>query len=138
MITGMMNNILEPQRGEIWWIKFNPTQGDEIGKIRPGIVISINSLSEGGLRVKLVVPITGWRKDFSDIPWLVPIEPSELNGLQKLSTANPLQTRAISVGIARFGDKLGRLEDAVLEQVVLALALVTGLGSIAAGEIDRL
>jgi len=123
----MNNSILEPQRGEIWWVKFNPTQGDEISKTRPALVISINSLSAGGLRVKLVVPITGWRHDFINIPWLVPIKPSKFNGLQKLSTANPLQTRAISIDPDRFGDKLGVLEDEVLEQVVLALAVVTGL-----------
>lgn len=123
----MNNRILEPQRGEIWWVKFNPTKGDEISKTRPAIVISINSLSTGGLSVKLVVPITGWRNDFINIPWLVPIEPSQFNGLQKLSTANPLQTRAVSSYPDRFGDRIGVLEDEVLEQVVLALALVTGL-----------
>ena len=123
----MNNSILEPQRGEIWWVKFNPTQGDEISKTRPALVISINSLSAGGLRVKLVVPITGWRNDFINIPWLVPIKPSKFNGLQKLSTDNPLQTRAISIDPDRFGNKLGVLEDEVLEQVVLALAVVTGM-----------
>ena len=55
------------------------------------------------------------------------IEPSQFNGLQKLSTANPLQTRAISIDPDRFGNKLGVLEDEVLEQVVLALAVVTGM-----------
>lgn len=127
MKTGMSNLILEPQRGEIWWVKFNPTKGDEIAKTRPAIIISINSLSDGGLKVKLVIPTTGWRNDFANIPWLVPIKPSKLNGLQKLSTANPLQTRAVSIDPDRFGDKIGELEDEVLEQVVLALALVTGL-----------
>ena len=123
----MSKLILEPQRGEIWWVKFNPTKGDEIAKTRPAIIISINGLSDGGLKVKLVIPITGWRNDFANIPWLVSIEPSKLNGLQKLSTANPLQTRAVSIDLDRFGDKIGELEDEVLEQVVLALALVTGL-----------
>lgn len=47
---------------------------------------------------------------------------SETGGL----TANPLQTRAGSIDPARFGDKIGELEDEVWEQVVLALALVTG------------
>jgi mRNA interferase MazF len=127
MKTGMSNLILEPQRGEIWWVKFNPTKGDEIAKTRPAIIVSINSLSDGGLKVKLVIPITGWRNDFVNIPWLVPIQPSALNGLQKLSTANPLQTRAVSSNPDRFGDKIGVLENEILEQVVLALALVTGV-----------
>ena len=125
----MSSRLLEPRRGEIWWVKFNPTTGDEISKTRRAIVVSIDSLSDGGLKVKLVIPITGWRNDFTNIPWLVPIKPSELNGLQKLSTANPLQTRAVSIAPDRFGDKIGQLEDEVLEQVVLALALVTGLSS---------
>jgi hypothetical protein len=51
------------------------------------------------------------------------IQPKDLDVKQ----LNPLQTRAVSSYPDRFGDRIGVLEDEVLEQVVLALALVTGL-----------
>lgn len=110
----------QPRRGEIWRVQFNPTRGDEIQKTRPAIIISADGLV--GLRLRLVVPITTWKPAFSNIPWLVQINPSQQNGLAKVSAANPLQTRSVSV--ERFSDRLGVLEEAVLEEVILALAIV--------------
>jgi mRNA interferase MazF len=85
----------QPRRGEIWRVQFNPTRGDEIQKTRPAVVISADGLI--GLRVRLVVPITAWKASFSSIPWLVQITPSPQNGLTKISAANPLQTRSVSL-----------------------------------------
>ena len=108
------------KRGEIWRVQLNPTRGDEIQKTRPVIVISADGLQ--GLRLRLVVPITSWKSSFSNIPWIVQINPLPENGLTKLSAANPLQTRSVSV--ERFTNKLGVLEDKKLEAVILALAVV--------------
>lgn len=110
----------QPERGEIWRVQFNPTRGDEIQKTRPAVVISTNGL--GGLRLRLVVPITGWKSAFTDIRWLVQITPTPQNGLTKVSTANPLQTRSVS--LERFTDKVGVLEETTLEEIVLALGIV--------------
>jgi mRNA interferase MazF len=111
---------VEPQRGEIWWVRLNPTVGDEIQKTRPSLVISRDDLAS--LRLRLVVPITGWKPFFSSIPWLVRLDPSPQNGLVKPSTANPLQTR--SVALERFVDKLGSLDEETLELIVLGLGVV--------------
>jgi mRNA interferase MazF len=113
----------QPQRGEVWRVQFNPTRGDEIQKTRPAIVISVDGLSS--LNLRLVVPVTGWKPAFSSVPWLVPVNPSTQNGLTKKSVANPLQTRSVS--LERFAERLGELEEDVLEQVVLALAIVVQL-----------
>ncbi|WP_026735547.1 type II toxin-antitoxin system PemK/MazF family toxin [Fischerella sp. PCC 9605] len=110
----------EPKRGEIWRVQLDPTRGDEIQKTRPAIVISADGLE--GLKLRLVIPITGWKPAFSGIPWIVQITPSLQNGLTKASAANPLQTRSVSV--ERFTNKLGVLEEKKLEAVVLALAVV--------------
>lgn len=118
MKTGMTSS--QPKRGEIWRVQFDPTRGDEIQKTRPAIVISANGLE--GLRLRLVVPITSWKSPFSSIPWIVQINPSPQNGLIKVSAANPLQTRSVSIN--RFIGKLGVLEETKLEAVVLALAFV--------------
>lgn len=110
----------EPNRGEIWRVQLDQTRGDEIQKTRPAIVISANGLQ--GLKLRLVVPITGWKSTFSSIPWIIQINPSSQNGLNKVSAANPLQTRSVSV--ERFTDKVGMLEDSTLEAVVLGLAVI--------------
>lgn len=113
-----MNSL--PQRGEIWWVQFNPTKGDEIQKIRPAIIISADGLQ--GLKLRLVVPVTTWKSSFASIPWLIQISPSPQNGLTKVSAANPLQTRSVS--LERFSDKIGSLEETTLEAIILALALI--------------
>ncbi|PSB25234.1 type II toxin-antitoxin system PemK/MazF family toxin [Stenomitos frigidus] len=96
----------EPQRGEIWWVQFSPTIGDEMQKNRPAIVISADDLTR--LKLRLVIPITGWKPTFASVPWLIQLEPSTHNGLTKVSTANPLQTR--SIALERFNVQLGMLE----------------------------
>lgn len=45
------------QRGEVWWIEFDPAVGSEIRKTRPGIIVSNNSANRNLSRV-IVVPLT--------------------------------------------------------------------------------
>ena len=45
------------QRGEVWWIEFDPAAGSEIRKTRPGIIVSNNSANRNLLRV-IVVPLS--------------------------------------------------------------------------------
>lgn len=117
MTTGMTSS--EPRRGEIWWVQFSPTRGDEIRKIRPAVVISADGLE--GLELRLVVPLTGWKPSLASSPWIVEIIPNPQNGLTKVSGANALQTRAVS--LERFYNRLGVMEDSMLEEVVLALGI---------------
>ena len=119
MMTSRMSNS-QPRRGEIWRVQFNPTRGDEIQKTRPAVVISADGLV--GLRLSLVVPITGWKSAFANIAWLVQITPTPQKGLTKVSAANPLQTRSVS--LERFTDKVGVVEETTLEEIVLALGIV--------------
>jgi mRNA interferase MazF len=106
--------------GEIWQINFDPTIGDEIKKTRPAVIISRNGLS--GLRIRLVVPITGWKPDLERLSWIIQLAPTSTNGLSKLSAANPLQTRSVST--ARFVNRLGVLQADKLEEIVLALGII--------------
>lgn len=118
MKAGKTNS--QPRRGEIWRVQFNPTVGDEIQKTRPAILISADGLA--GLKLRLVVPVTGWKPTFVNIPWLVQINPSPQNSLTKVSAANPLQTRSVS--IERFSEKVGILEAETLDEVILALEII--------------
>lgn len=49
-----MNKI---QRGDVFWVNFDPSLGSEIKKIRPALVVSNNIANEKSSRV-IVAPIT--------------------------------------------------------------------------------
>ncbi|MHB8626298.1 MAG: type II toxin-antitoxin system PemK/MazF family toxin [Aggregatilineales bacterium] len=53
---------LNPQgivRGEVWFVRFDPGEGDEIQKTRPAIVMT--AVSAGRIGLHIVVPITAWQ-----------------------------------------------------------------------------
>lgn len=52
-----MNIVNYPLRGDIYWIKLDPTIGSEIKKTRPCVIISNNANNEFSSRV-IVAPIT--------------------------------------------------------------------------------
>ena len=44
-------------RGEVWWVEFEPSVGSEIRKTRPAVIVSNNAANRHLARV-VVVPIT--------------------------------------------------------------------------------
>ena len=44
-------------RGEIWWVHFDPVQGSEIRKIRPAVVVTADGLNRAR-RTVVVVPLS--------------------------------------------------------------------------------
>ena len=100
----MSSTILpNPRRGEVWNVDFDLTIGAEIQKMRPAVVISIDSI--GRLPIKLVAPITGWKAEFSGKIWLVNVKPNRTNGLTKESAVDTLQMKGVD--IQRFHGKRG-------------------------------
>ena len=45
------------RRGEIWWVSFDPTQGGEIRKTRPAVVLTADALNRAR-RTVVVVPLS--------------------------------------------------------------------------------
>ena len=44
-------------RGEVWWVEFDPSVGSEIKKTRPAVIVSNNSANKNLSRV-VVIPLT--------------------------------------------------------------------------------
>jgi mRNA interferase MazF len=59
-----------PQRGEIWWVRLDPTLGAEIRKSRPCLVVSTNIVND---RRKTVVVIPLSSSPQPSPPLLVPL-----------------------------------------------------------------
>jgi mRNA interferase MazF len=107
----------QPQRGEVWWVAFDPAIGREIRKTRPALIVSNDPANRELNRVQ-VVPIT------SNVGRLYPSEAYvTLNNEQRKAMADQLST----VSKLRLRDRIGRLsrEDmtAVERAICLQLAL---------------
>jgi mRNA interferase MazF len=111
-----------PVRGEVWRIRFDPAEGDEIKKVRTAVVLSRDAI--GRLRLKIVVPITEWKPRFASYPWFVRLTPTPANGLTKESGADAFQVKSISE--TRFLNRLGELTGSELDEIASAIAVCVG------------
>jgi mRNA interferase MazF len=109
-----------PRRGEVWDVDFDPTVGTEIQKIRPAVVVNVNSIRH--LQIRLVAPITTWKARFSGKIWLVNVKPNDANGLTTESAVDTFQMKGID--IRRFHDKRGRLPATLMEEISAAIAAI--------------
>ena len=114
---------INPIRGEVWIVNFEPIVGHEIMKARPATVVSLDAVGSAGLRV--VLPVTTNQPKHDGFPWCVPIVPTDRNGLERKSTADAVQIKCASV--QRFISRLGAVSDGTLSDVCAAIGLVIGL-----------
>lgn len=105
---------------QVWLYSADPTVGDEISKTRPAVIVSNDDI--GVLRLRIVVPITGWQEVFDQVAWMVKIEPNSNNGLSKRSAADTFQVRSVSQ--QRLVKQIGKLSEQVMEEISVALAIV--------------
>lgn len=109
---------MNPKRGEIWMVNFEPQTGDEIQKERPAVVLNLPV--EQVFQLRLVVPFTGWQPFFAGRITKVQVQPSVRNGLAKASAADLLQIRSVST--LRFRRKVGDLEAPTLSRIASCVA----------------
>ncbi len=95
------------KRGEVWWINFDPSVGEEIQKKRPAVIVS-NDISNRYLNRFQVVPIT------SNVDRLYPSEAYiTLNDKRGKAMADQLAT----VSKLRFINKAGTLSRSDMEAI---------------------
>jgi mRNA interferase MazF len=110
------------RKGEVWIINLDPTVGAEIQKTRPAIIVSEDSI--GILPLRVIVPLTDWKDHYEIAPWIVRIDPDQSNGLSKASAADAFQIRSVSQ--ARFVNRIGRISEAHLQEILKAIQAVIG------------
>ena len=103
------------ERGMVIDINLDPVQGSETGKVRPCIVVT-NDVYNACVPVIQVVPITAWNEKKGRIKTNVTLEPSALNGLDKKSVADCLQTRPIDYRL-----RLSRVRGKLTQDDMLAI-----------------
>jgi mRNA interferase MazF len=110
-------------RGEVWLINLDPAIGAEIRKTRPAVIVNDDAV--GILPLKVIVPLTDWKDRYAVAAWMVQIEPTEGNGLSKVSAADAFQVHSLSQ--QRFVRRLGTIDDTTVQQISSALALVLSI-----------
>lgn len=108
------------RRGEIWLINLDPTVGAEIRKMRPAVIVSSDAV--GILPLKVIVPLTEWKDRYAVAPWMVRVDPTPENGLDKPSVADAFQLRSVSQ--VRFVRRLGSLQESIMLDIAKAIAIV--------------
>ena len=103
------------ERGMVIDINLDPVQGSETGKVRPCIVVA-NDVYNARVPVIQVVPITAWNEKKGRIKTNVTLEPSALNGLDKKSVGDCLQTRPIDYRL-----RLSRVRGKMTQDDMLAI-----------------
>ena len=104
-----------PKRGEIYWVRLDPTVGSEINKTRPCVVLSVNPINSVRKSV-VVVPLTS--RGPERLPLVVGLQESE-----SFAVCDQIRT----VAKQRIGRAEGQLSNDDLTKLEVNLRTVLGL-----------
>ena len=105
------------ERGDVYWVNFDPSLGGEIQKTRPAVVVSSNAANLVLNRIQ-VVPITSKTDRIYSCEALI-----DLQGEKRKAMADQLMT----VSKQRIGNKLGCLSTEEMARVEAAIAVQLAL-----------
>lgn len=106
-----------PKRGEVYWVSFDPSQGTEVQKTRPAVVIS-NDMFNKNLNRVIVAPITSNIQNIFDFDCTVMVQGKK--GKVMLD-----QLRAIDK--SRLVSKIETIDSQTLEHLEEALKITFNL-----------
>jgi mRNA interferase MazF len=116
----MPNGTLTYRRGEIRWVKLDPTIGAEIQKTRSCLILQNDTMNQYG-RLTIAIP---FRPGVKQAPYVVNVVASGSNGLDKDRFLDVAQIRSIDG--QRVLGLVGIIEDIYWEQIQSALSIVSG------------
>lgn len=116
----MPNGRLTYKRGEIWWVDLNPVIGHEMGKQRPCLILQNDIGNEKGVTT-IIAPLLPGKKPY---PFVVNVEPTPKNGLDKARNINLSQIRTIDA--KRIKNRQGVLEAFYWEEIEKAVCIQLG------------
>jgi len=99
------------ERFDVYWVRLDPTEGHEMRKTRPCVVISPDELNQH-LATVLVAPLTTTMRDY---PTRVPVRVASKAGQAALD-----QIRVVDK--TRLGRKMGRLDSKSSGRILSVLA----------------
>jgi mRNA interferase MazF len=106
-----------PRRGEVWWVDFSPSVGNEIREEHPALVISTDSLNDSSFGVLIVIPISS-----SSLPLRIHVEvPAGEGGLAKPSRIKCDQIGKADIRRFRPKGRLGSLRAETIRRVEIVL-----------------
>jgi len=108
------------KQGSVWQVNLDPTIGSEIKKSRPCLILNNDQI--GKLALKTVAPITDFKEHYSLVPWMVTVEPTKENGLNKRSVIDLFQVRSVSQ--QRLSHKIGKVQNDILVKCRQSLDIV--------------
>lgn len=102
------------KRGKVYWIDLEPASGPEIGKVRPGVVVS-NSIQNEHLHSLVIVPLSTRAPEI----WPLRLEVKATG----LKTSYAVIPAIRQVSKARLRGEVGQLPDALMERIGEAIAV---------------
>lgn len=96
------------RRGEVWWVRLDPTVGHEIRKTRPCLVVSPDAMNRHG--ASIIVPLTSNEHRRFRVP-------TSVGGKRGAAAADQVRT----VDHARFGRRIGDADPAILTATLATL-----------------
>ncbi|MDO8970810.1 MAG: type II toxin-antitoxin system PemK/MazF family toxin [Saprospiraceae bacterium] len=107
-------------RGEVWSMSLDKKASGDESYSRHVVIVSSDAL--GALPLKVVVPLTPWKDEYSSAQWMVRVPPVLHSGLDAPMAADALQVRSVSS--ARLVKRLGELPDSFVEQICQSVTVV--------------
>lgn len=109
--TSGQRGLVSPKRFEVYLVRLDPVLGSEIGKTRPGVVVSPDEANDA-LRTAIVAPLTSVRRKW---PTRVPVRVNKVVGDIALD-----QMRAVDK--QRLAKRVGALSEGETEVLLQRLA----------------